>query len=65
MSDTGDHVSTTHAEVIRERPSPDPGTDSMFERTLQRTPAKRLADATRAALFVLRGREAVRAARRG
>lgn len=35
---------------------PDPGTDSMFERTLRRTPAQRLADATRAARFVLRGR---------
>ena len=35
---------------------PDPGTDSMFERTLRRSPAERLADATRAARFVLRGR---------
>ena len=34
---------------------PDPGTDSMFERTLRRSPAERLADATRAARFVLRG----------
>jgi transcriptional regulator with XRE-family HTH domain len=40
---------------------PDPGTDSMFERTLRRTPAQRLADATRAARFVLRGRRAVAA----
>jgi hypothetical protein len=43
----------------------DPGTDSMFERTLQRTPAQRLADAARAARFVLRGREKVRAASDG
>jgi transcriptional regulator with XRE-family HTH domain len=35
---------------------PDPGTDSMFERTLRRTPAERLSDATRVARFVLRGR---------
>ena len=35
---------------------PDPGTDSLFERSLRRTPAQRLADATRAARFVLRGR---------
>ena len=35
---------------------PDPGTDSMFERTLRRSPAERLADATRVARFVLRGR---------
>ena len=35
---------------------PDLGTDSMFERTLRRTPAERLSDATRAARFVLRGR---------
>jgi transcriptional regulator with XRE-family HTH domain len=40
---------------------PDPGTDSMFERTLRRTPAERLADATRAARFVLRGRRAIAA----
>jgi transcriptional regulator with XRE-family HTH domain len=38
---------------------PDPGTDSLFERTLRRTPAQRLADATRAARFVLRGRREV------
>jgi transcriptional regulator with XRE-family HTH domain len=37
----------------------DPGTDSMFERTLRRTPAERLSDATRAAHFVLRGRREV------
>ncbi len=41
---------------------PDPGTDSMFERTLRRSPAQRLADATRAARFVLRGRRAVASA---
>lgn len=44
---------------------PDAGTDSLFERTLRRTPRERLADATRAARFVLRGRRAVRSARRG
>ena len=43
----------------------DPGTDSMFERTLRRTPAQRLADAARMARFVLRNREKLRAARRG
>jgi transcriptional regulator with XRE-family HTH domain len=41
---------------------PDPGTDSMFERTLRRSPAQRLSDATRVARFVLRGRRAVSAA---
>jgi len=44
---------------------PDPGTDSMFERTLRRTPAQRLADATRAARFVLRGKRALAAASDG
>jgi transcriptional regulator with XRE-family HTH domain len=44
---------------------PDPQTDSLFERTLRRTPHKRLADATRAARFALRGRGAVRRARHG
>jgi hypothetical protein len=49
----------------KESKSPDPGTDSMFERTLRRTPAQRLADATRIARFVLRTREKVRAATHG
>ena len=40
---------------------PDPDTDSMLERTLRRTPAERLADATRAARFVLRGRREIAA----
>jgi transcriptional regulator with XRE-family HTH domain len=44
---------------------PDPQTDSLFERTLRRTPRQRLADATRAARFALRGRGAVRRARGG
>jgi len=44
---------------------PDPGTDSMFERTLRRSPAQRLSDATRVARFVLRGRRAVSAAADG
>ncbi|MCP5059910.1 MAG: helix-turn-helix transcriptional regulator [bacterium] len=43
----------------------DPGTDSMFERTLRRTPAQRLTDATRAARFVLRGRREIAAAADG
>ena len=42
---------------------PDPGTVSQFERTLGRTPTARLADATRAARFVLNGRQAMRDAR--
>ena len=40
---------------------PDPATDSMFERTLRRTPAERLSDATRVARFVLRGRREIAA----
>ena len=44
---------------------PDPDTDSMFERTLRRTPAERLADATMAARFVLRGCRAIDDAERG
>ena len=44
---------------------PDPGTDSMIERRLRRSPAQRLSDATRVALFVLRGRRAVAAAADG
>jgi transcriptional regulator with XRE-family HTH domain len=44
---------------------PDPGTDSMFERTLRRSPAERLADATRVARFVLRGRSEVASASDG
>lgn len=35
---------------------PDAATASLFERTLRRTPAERLADATRAGRFVLRAR---------
>jgi len=42
---------------------PDPGTESLFERTLRRTPRQRLADATRAARFALGGRRALRRAR--
>ncbi len=40
---------------------PDPSTDSMFERTLRRTHAERLSDATRVARFVLRGRREIAA----
>lgn len=43
--------------------APDPGTDSMFERTLRRTPAERLEDAARVGRFVLRGRHALRSSR--
>jgi uncharacterized protein len=43
--------------------SSDPETDSLFERTLARSPAQRLADAKRAGSFVLRGRRAMRSAR--
>ena len=43
---------------------PDPGTEALFESTLRRTPRQRLADATRAARFALRGRAAVKSARR-
>ena len=43
---------------------PDVGTLSLFERSLGRTPTERLADATRAARFVLKGREALHDARR-
>lgn len=39
---------------------PDPETGSLFARTLRRTPAERLADAARAARFVLRGRRQLR-----
>ena len=44
---------------------PDPGTDSMFERTLRRSPAQRLSDATRAARFVVRGRREIASASDG
>ena len=46
-------------EVSVSLSEPDPGTDSMFERTLCRSPAERLADATRVARFVIRGRREV------
>ena len=52
-------------EVTVSLSEPDPGTDSMFERTLRRTPAERLADATRAARFILRGRREIAAAADG
>ena len=44
---------------------PDPETSTLFLRTLHRTPAERLADATRAARFVLRGRRQMGERRRG
>ncbi len=46
-------------EIRVELGEPDPGTLSLFERTLGRTPTERLTDATRAARFVLKGREAL------
>ncbi len=44
---------------------PDPGTASLFQRSLRRTPAERLADATRTARFVLRGRRHLQDRQRG
>jgi hypothetical protein len=52
-------------EVSVSLSEPDPGTDTMFERTLRRSPAERLADATRVARFVLRGRREVATASDG
>jgi transcriptional regulator with XRE-family HTH domain len=52
-------------EVTISLSEPDPGSDSMFERTLRRSPAQRLADATRVARFVLRGRREIAAASDG
>ena len=43
----------------------DEGTDSLFERSLGRSPRERFADAQRAARFALRSRDALRGARRG
>ena len=44
---------------------PDPQLDSLLGRTLSRTPRERIADATRVARFVIRGRRALRGARDG
>ncbi len=44
---------------------PDRETSSLFHRTLRRTPAERLTDATRAAHFVLHGRQQLREPRHG
>lgn len=44
---------------------PDSQTDSLFERSLGRTPRQRLGDATRAARFALRGRRSLGRTRRG
>ena len=52
-------------EVSVSLSQPDPGTDTMFERTLHRSPAERLADATRVARLVLRGRREIAAASDG
>lgn len=43
----------------------DPGTDSLLERALGRTPRQRLEDATRAARFVLQARDALHRSRHG
>jgi len=43
----------------------DEATDSLFERTLMRSPRERLADAQRAARFALRSREALRGRKHG
>ena len=47
-------------EIRAELGEPDPETTSLLEQALGRTPAERLADATRAARFVLRGRRRMR-----
>ena len=52
-------------EVRARLGEPDPETGSLFSRTLHRTPAERLVDATRAARFVLRGRRQMREQTRG
>lgn len=44
---------------------PDPGTASLLQQSLRRTPAERLADAARAAGFVLRGRPQMQDRKRG
>ena len=44
---------------------PDAETAALFERTLRRTPQQRLADAVKAARFVLRGRRALDGRGRG
>jgi transcriptional regulator with XRE-family HTH domain len=54
-------VRSAGLEVSASLLEPDPDTDSLFERTLRRTPAQRLADATRVARFVLRGRREIEA----
>ena len=52
-------------EVHARLGEPDPETSSLFPRSLRRTPAERLADATRAARFVLRGQHQLREQSRG
>ncbi|MYN66290.1 MAG: helix-turn-helix transcriptional regulator [Acidobacteria bacterium] len=58
-------VRATGFEVRARLGEPDPETASLFSRTLRRTPAQRLADATRAARFVLRGQRQLRKRVRG
>ena len=52
-------VRATGLEIHVHLQAPDHESRSLFERTLRRTPEERLADATRAARFVLRGRRAM------
>ena len=52
-------VSAAGFEIRVSLGEPDPSTAALFERTLRRTPDERLADATRAANFALRGRKAM------
>ena len=53
-------ISATGLELRVGLGESDPGTDSLFERTLRRTPRERLADAARAGQFVLKGRRSLR-----
>ena len=52
-------VRATGLEIRVGLQEPDHETGSLLERALRRTPEERLADATRAARFVLRGRHAI------
>lgn len=52
-------VRATGLEIRVGLQEPDHETGSLFDRALRRTPEERLADATRAARFVLRGRRAI------
>ena len=58
-------VRTAGFEVHARLGEPDPETSSLFPRSLSRTPAQRLADATRAARFVLHGQRQMNEHSRG